>query len=371
MLRVSTWRWRTRRRGWYAQITDTNIRKRIGRLLGILFILIACHVAAMMVFEGMALWPAFWLTMTSVTTVGYGDVSAQTTAGQLSTVVFIYLAGISLLAQVVGEYIDFRIDRRERMLDGRWRWHKMNKHLLIVNTPKHNGDMYLQRLVGQIRNTPSLTDIPIQVLTPAFPNGLPNGLREMGVVHRTDYVNNRKSLEMVNVQKAAFVVVLTDDAYDSRSDSSILDVLEHLREIETDAYVIAECVNDENKERFKRIRANAVIRPVRAYPEILVRAISAPGSEQILEDLFTHDGAHTQRYDINLTHGNWGEVACKIVAEGLGTPMGYVNQQDQLVLNPSANSEVAARALFLLVDHEVELSSHEVKSCLASSFQVV
>ena len=51
------------------------------------------HTAAMIYFENMPVGDAFWLTLTSVTTVGYGDLSASSFEGRMSTIVISYIAG--------------------------------------------------------------------------------------------------------------------------------------------------------------------------------------------------------------------------------------------------------------------------------------
>lgn len=364
MLRIVPFRWKARRRDWYAQLTDSSIRKRIARLLMFLFLLMTCHVIAIVSFERLNVWEAIWLTITTVTTVGYGDLSAKTMPGQMATVVFLYVAGISLLAQLVGEYVDYRIDRRDRMLRGRWRWEKMKDHLLIINIPNNNSDTYLQRLVEQIRITPGLTDTAIQLLTPNYPEGVPIELREMGVVHRSDQVNNVKSLRAANAHLAKYIILLADDPYDVRSDSVGIDVLDHLQEMKSPGFIVAECVDDANKERFNRMGADAVLRPVRAYPEIVVRAISAPGSEQILENLFTHHGVHAKRFDVALSKHPWREVASKLLVSGIGTPLGYLNVDNQLILNPPNTESVESKAIFLLVDHDKNYTLREVVECI-------
>ena len=79
-----------------------------------------------------------------------------------------YVFGIFLLAQIAGEWFDYRLDRKEKMRKGQWSWN-MNDHIVIINTPIHNGVAYLHILVEQIRGTPLLADCPIQVLSPNFP----------------------------------------------------------------------------------------------------------------------------------------------------------------------------------------------------------
>ena len=63
------------------------------------FVLLACvvaiHSVAMVYFEDLDWWQAFWLTMTSASTTGYGDLSAATFWGQFATVLLIYGMGIT------------------------------------------------------------------------------------------------------------------------------------------------------------------------------------------------------------------------------------------------------------------------------------
>ncbi|MCB1647845.1 MAG: two pore domain potassium channel family protein, partial [Pseudomonadales bacterium] len=262
-------------------------------------------IGAMVWFEGLNPWDALWLTMTTMTTVGYGDMSAATVPGRLATILLMYVFGIFLLAQIAGEWIDYRMDRRERMRLGLWRW-QMKNHILIVNTPETDGIRYLQGLVQQIRLSTSLEDYPIQIFSPNFPDGLPAELSSMGVVLHKGQPEGEDDMEAADADKADFIIVMAVDNHDVRSDSVTLDVLDRLSRLDLQGHVIAECVHDHNRERFRRHGANAVIRPVRAYPELMVRAMAAPGTETILEDLFTHDGAHPRRYNLEVPEQSWG-----------------------------------------------------------------
>ncbi len=92
------------------------------------------HIAAMIIFEGLPLGDAAWLTMTTVTTVGYGDVSAASAAGRVSTVVLLYIGGIFALAKGAGDYFDYRASKRLDKIQGRWRWN-LQDHVLLINAP--------------------------------------------------------------------------------------------------------------------------------------------------------------------------------------------------------------------------------------------
>ena len=367
MLSVLRRRVRLRRRDWFSEQTDITVKRRLRRLVGLLFFVAVTHSGLMVAFEDLSLQKAVWLTMTTITTVGYGDLSPQTFAGQLSTIVLLYLLGIALLAQVVGEYIDYRIETRERMAQGRWRWKKMENHILILNTPSAHGVTYLERLIEQICNTPLLEEYPIQLLTPSFSEGLPESLKALGVVHHTALPESCGALSQVNIDKAAYVLVLAEDAHDRRSDSFTLDILDHIDRLQVGAYVIAECVDDKNKERFRRIRADAVLRPIRAYPELLVRALAAPGTEQILENLFTFQDVYPHRFEVLLKGLSWGEVVTRLVCAGVGTPLGYIQQNNEVVTNPSVEEAVDGKAVIVMVSQSSIVNQDGVNRALAGS----
>jgi len=97
--------WKHRRYLKYTKHYEKRILIRLGRILFLLIVLIFGHAMAMMYLENMTLGNAMWLSLTTATTVGYGDFSASTWQGRLVTVIFLYAVAISLLAQLAGEFI--------------------------------------------------------------------------------------------------------------------------------------------------------------------------------------------------------------------------------------------------------------------------
>ena len=365
MLKIKNEIWRRRRHRWYSAQTSNDRRIQIIRLFAVLLGLVVANVSAMMFFEKLSLEDSIWLTMTTITTVGYGDMSATTTFGRLATILLMYLVGIFLLAQIVGEWLDYRLDRKERMRKGLWRW-TMKDHIVIIFTPLQNGARYLRILVQQIRNTPMLADCPIQVLSPHFPDGLPADIASDGVVLNSGRAEGRTSLSEVDVDSARFIILMSEDTTDYRSDSLTLDVLDQLSSFEDKGYIIAECVQEGNRKRLFEAGANAVIRPVRAYPELMVRAMAAPGTEAILEDLFRHQGNHPRRYDIDFSENNWGVLAGRILQQGLGTPLGYLTTEGEIIVNPSPDDAASGKALFVMVTQNSDYEPERVAACLGN-----
>jgi len=257
------------------------------------------------------------------------------------------------------------MDLQDKKRKGLLRWH-MQDHILIVNTPDKDSSRYLQILVEQIRKSEGLEEYPIQIFSPNYPDGLPNELASLGVVLRNGRPEGDTGLDEVNVEDAAFIIVLAADSSDDRCDSLTLDILDQLRQFKLTGHVIAECVQEQNRDRLRSFGADAVLRPVRAYPELMVRAMAAPGTETILEDLFQHHGVHPHRYDIEIPSQPWGRLAARLVLDGIGTPLGYVDDNNKVVTNPIGEQVITGGALFLMVSHDRVPDGADVARCVAA-----
>lgn len=330
----------------------------------VLGLILFFHTVIIQYVEPINFTDALWLTFTSITTVGYGDFSATTFIGRATTILLIYVCGIWLLAQLAGDFIDYRANKRERMIKGLWRWKNMSNYILIINTPLLGGDRYLTRLIEQIKRTPEVADKPIKIATHVYPHGLPDGLRELGVVHHHININSTIHLEELDMINADYIILLSQDENDARSDSMTLDMLDRIGQTDSTPFIVAECILDENRNRFQRLNANAVIRPTRSYPELIVRALSAPGTERVLENLFTHGGTSTQRFDVNIEKRTWQNIACKIINSGAGTPLGFISLSGEVVTNPSHDSVIAAQALLIMVSEGQNISNDDINNIL-------
>ena len=348
-------------------MTDSAIMRSVRKTLAILTGFVALHVVAMLAFENMQAQDALWLTLTTLTTVGYGDFSAQTTMGRLSTVVLMYGIGITLMTLLISDYVDFRIARRERIRSGHWDWN-MADHILIINSPKYNREAYFVRMIMQMRECGDFNETPIMLLNEDFSDGLPDSLRSLGVVHVTGLASRPDDLKRAGAERARHIVVLSRDEYSSDSDSYTFDVAHRLWELHLGPRTIVECVDDFNRPRILDLDIRSVIRPIRSYPELVVRAMVAPGSEVIIEDMFTHANDHSVRYPVWLEGERWADVVNAVVQANIGTPLAYVTKSGDVVTHPDGDHHVHAQSLLVLVHTEHTPTAKELHSAIEVHF---
>ncbi|PAV25886.1 ion transporter [Tamilnaduibacter salinus] len=339
------------------------IRSRLRRLLLILATLLALQTIALSVLENLTLFEAFWLTMTTLLTVGYGDLAPATTLGRILTMSVMYIGSITILTLIVSDYIEYRFYRRERMIMGRWRY-RMKNHIVIINTPLRCGDQYFKRLADQIRAVPGHEQAPIQLLTNHYPDGIPAELRDAGLVHFTGHGSDANALRNVNITQARHIIVIAPDETDPESDSLTFDIVHRLSEMNLANRVTVECVRDENRRRFTGLGVRTVIRPVRTYPEIMVRAVSSPGTEKVLEDLFDYEHDHPHRYDLPIADLQWADIVSALIRHGIGTALAYIDRDGQVVCHPNSTDDVDGTGLIVLVRSKDTPPTSEIEEAL-------
>ena len=356
---------RRRRKARRLVFQNRDLQASLRRSLLYLVAIFVAHMGAMVFFEGMPAIDALWLTLTTATTVGYGDFSAATLLGRTSTVVLLYVGGIFVVAKVAGDYFEYRSDAYARKIKGAWRWN-MAGHIVILRTPLRNGEQYFVRLIRHFRDSTRFSEHPVQILTREFPEGLPESVRALGgVVHHHGSADDDNSLRAVNVDDADVVVVLAKDESDRSSDGRTFDILHRVSELGAKGIVLAECVDDRNRERLLKAGANIVVRPIRAYPGLIVRSLVAPGSEQVFEKLFVCTGDAYTRFDVDVSNRTWSDIVCALITNEIGTAVAYVDRGDgNLHINPAAGDRVDATALIVMVKAENMPSLGNVRDAL-------
>lgn len=325
------------------------------------------HVFCMMVFEKLGLSDAIWLTSTTIMTVGYGDLSAKTDLGRASTILVLYGFGIYSVATLASSLLERRAETRELKKKGLWSWN-MKNHIIIIATIRNNPERFFERLARQIELDPRYKDADVLLTGESFPDGLPESLSRRGWAplrlesHAFDFV------EKCHATDAVAAIVCAEDENKASSDPMSYELCCRLSSaIPKGSTIVAECVSDSWRARMLQC-THAVARPARTYPEMLGRALCAPGSEQIVENLLDAGGETLLRVDVNFD-GAWSSIGSTCLATEAGLPLAYQDIDGRIVSNPKPSTRVNAKAIFLVAPEGSDPLSmaHLIQSHLKSS----
>lgn len=321
----------------------TLAMQRSGLLVAFCF---ALHVFCMMVFEKLGFSDAIWLTATTIMTVGYGDLSAKTDLGRASTILVLYGFGIYSVATLASSLLERRAETRELKKKGLWSWN-MKNHIIIIATIRDNPDRFFERLSRQIELDPRYKNADVLLTGESFPDGLPESLSRRGWAplriesHALDFVDK------CDAAHAVAAIVCAEDENKTSSDPMSYELCCRLSAaMPKGSAIVAECVSDSWRARMSKC-AHAVARPARTYPEMLGRALCAPGSEQIVENLLDAGGETLLRVDLNF-QGAWSAIGSTCLATEAGLPLAYQSVDGQVVSNPKPSARVHAKAIFLV-----------------------
>ena len=312
-----------------------------------ILVIVVVHSLAMMQLEGFSVEDSLWLTLTTITTVGYGDISARTGLGRVLTVLIVYLGGIFVLAKMAGDFFDYRSLRREAMKNGNWSWRKMKDHIIIIGS-KVDSTQHLLRLISECKREQATAARKIVLISESYENGLPAILQGFDIRYVKGHGNLPGVLEQAAVSKAAIAIILAWKEDEPFSDGLAFDVISRIRDTNSETEIIAECVDDNNRQRLETAGATLVLRPVRAYPEMIIGGLLNPGSTAILENLFTAEGERIST-ELRDQKGFWADIVSEHLRTNSGTPIAYRDADTgKIVTAPSGDANISADAIFLL-----------------------
>jgi voltage-gated potassium channel len=243
----------------------------------------------------------------------------------------------------------------------------MKNHIVFLNCPEEIDEAYFYRAISCLRQSSAdLASLAIVIVCERFKDGISNRLRKLDVVHVSKPIADQETLEFASVKDAHTVVILAQDGFGPTSDSINFELTDRLRALGFKGRIIVEAVQDGNRARLKKAGADNVLRPMRAYPELLMRAIIAPGAEQVIETLFDSYGEECIRYEVKVA-SRWLEIIQKLTTQDLGIPIAYEDKQGKIINSPSSKEHVETEAVFVIVNEGCSRSSSEIEQILKAA----
>lgn len=222
---------------------------------------------------------ALWWSMTTLSTVGYGDISPVTPAGRLVGMVTMVL-GVGVLGALAATMATILIDVRDMGRKG-LRSYKMQDHLLILGWSSRAAaaidDFFHDPRYASIRAVviADLEKTPLEDPRVLFVRGNP-GRREV--------------LERASASKAALAMVFPANNSDPKVDLQTALTILTLRRLNPDVRIGAELVSSENHDYLVEVGCDAVIDVSAFGSMLLVRCLQDLGTLHVIEDLLTNKG---------------------------------------------------------------------------------
>ncbi len=317
---------------------------------------------------GISYSKSMYFTVISATTVGYGDHFPIHTISQWYVILlmilylpfrFFYTAGVT--GFLFKTYQDLKII-------GRW-FPMLYDHVIVycnAKTIEKNNYLWLKRFVHENRLSLKFKKNDILLVNDnqdandsiiQFFSG--NGDAFKGVRFVNANLNEEGFFEKIRIDHAEQVYVLADEQAAS-TDSEVFDFVYRIaHETSYTKGITAELVNNSNRERLVKLGVNVILRPNRSMPEMLITCTIAPGSAQMLEEIYSRGGDSIERFSILHEGFTWGELLYQLSMQNVGTATAIIyadadNAQAEFVdPNPKGATIVVNTKGILILIHEM------------------
>ena len=271
---------------------------------------------------------ALYYASVTVTTTGYGDITAVSTGARLATIVLITPARVLFLILVVSTTVEVLSEQtREYLQKRRWR-QGVNNHTVVCGFGATGSAAVADLLSrGVDRADIVVVDMSERAVAEAVAMNL--------VAVRGD-ASRREVLAQAGIERAAAVIVAPN-----RDDTSVLITLT-VRDVNASAHIVAAGREQENLHLLRQGGANEVIDATAAVGRLLGLGTHAPAAVRVLDDLLdAGDGLELVEIAPEMTEDGprvpAGSAVVAVVRDGRRVPptafdRGDVRPDDRLVV---------------------------------------
>ncbi|MCB9832201.1 MAG: potassium channel protein [Planctomycetes bacterium] len=260
------------------------IPRRVFLVAGILFLLTLAGIWGFHRFEGLSVLDAFYLTVITLTTVGYGDIVPHTSEGKLFGT-FLIIFGVGTVAYGVSSMYALLLSdesrrawierRRRRMVD------QMDNHVIIC------GYGQMGRSVAA-----NLTREQIPFMIIERDELAAEQARQKGLVCLDGNASEEGILEKAGIERARSLIAAVD------SDAESVFIVLTARAIRPDIQIIARANREDSEPKLRRAGASRVILPYLLSGQRVVSLVSRPSVADFLDVVMHSDDLELRMEEI-------------------------------------------------------------------------
>ena len=224
---------------------------------------------------------AFWYSVVSISTIGYGDLFPTTAGARIGTVFFVVVLGLAAFTSAVGVGVEWILNRNYRERAGLSKVSARN-HLLIVNFPN---ERRVRQIVEEFLLDPSHRDDDIVVVTDQI-DALP--FEEHNVHFVRGAPLSEETYHRANAKEARQAIVLSTGYDDPNSDSVAASIVTILAHLNPEISIVAEVLDARHSILFNGTTNASLVYTFRMSNNLLVQEAQDPGVSLLTQTIVSN-----------------------------------------------------------------------------------
>ncbi|MEM9190721.1 MAG: ion transporter [Myxococcota bacterium] len=250
---------------------------------------------------------ALWWGMTTLSTVGYGDLYPSTDGGRVVAITTMIM-GIGVLGTLAATIATAFVDLRDRGRRG-MRSYMLKNHVLVLGWNDKAA-----HAIDELRQDPRYHDTKICVVADLESTPIEN--TEVKFVRGT--AAHPDSLRRASADHAGAAIVFASDPTDGRSDYETASIIHMVRRVNQTARISAELIDPEHREQLVAAGCDAVVDLAGITSNLLVRSVLDVGVCDVVSELLsTSEGCEIYRIDApkELVGATWKDASIKLLED--------------------------------------------------------
>ncbi len=298
--------------------------------------------------EEWSLIDSFYMTIITMTTVGFGEVHPLNDIGRLWTS-FVIVFGVSgflyMLSEIGAELVEFRVYKENQK---KRKIRKMKNHYIICGYGRMGAVIAKE-----------LHDKGYPFVVVELNQGKVDKISELGYQSILGDATIEKTLEEAGIHQAAGIVVCLNNDPDN------LFVTLTARSLNHDAFLVSRCSQINNKPKLKQAGADKVVNPYTAGGHRMAELLISPELEDTVSLSLSQDTVDLAIDEVNLTNLNSFHGVkikdSKIREEFNLIIVGLVNGDGSYDINPDPELQLTADHIVMVMGQKRQLQQFKDK----------